>query len=378
MPDLREFLERTFAATGGELPFDEFMAAALYDPEHGYYTTGIADVGGRGGDFATSATLSWGLARAIAGWITEEIARLDWRGPVAVIEVGGGNGALAASVLKALGWWRRRSIRYHLVEVSPVLRELQQAKLVKRRWSLSHLKERGRPRPRAEVPRPTSGPVAAPLLEHGQAVVWHESIVTALEAVGGKALIFSNELVDAFPAKWLRWDGTRWEEVFVAYDPAQGLGEVFRELPTGLSTDEYSAMTLTEPPLGQRIEILPSFRKWLHELASHWHEGAMLTIDYGADSAEEIYNRRPGGTMRAYHRQQRLEGGGIYARFGKQDLTSDVNFADLVRWGEALEWETAGLSTQRAFLARYGVGTDPLASEGVGEAFRVLVQRKQG
>jgi SAM-dependent MidA family methyltransferase len=64
----------------------------------------------------------------------------------------------------------------------------------------------------------------------------------------------------------------------------------------------------------------------------------MLTIDYGANSAEEIYDRRPGGTMRAYHRQQRIEGGGIYARFGRQDLTSDVNFADLVRWGEALGW----------------------------------------
>jgi SAM-dependent MidA family methyltransferase len=378
MPDLRHFLDRTFAASGGVLSFDEFMAAALYDPEHGYYTTGIGDVGGRGGDFATSATLSAGLARAIAGWIAEEITRLSWSGPVAVIEVGGGNGALAASVLKSLGWWRRRSIRYHLVEVSPVLRELQQAKLVKRRWSLSHLKERGRPRPRTEVPRPTSGPGAAPLLEHGQAVVWHESIADALAACGGRALIFSNELVDAFPAKWLRWDGTRWEEVCVSYEPSQGLGEIFRELQAGLSADHFSALALTKPPLGQRIEILPSFRKWLQDLAPHWLEGTMLTIDYGADSAEIIYDRRPGGTMRAYYRQQRIEGGGIYARFGRQDLTSDVNFADLVRWGEELGWETAGLGTQWEFLQRHGAETDLVAGDGVGEAFRVLALRNQG
>jgi SAM-dependent MidA family methyltransferase len=341
MPDLRHFLERTFAAAGGTLPFDEFMAAALYDPEHGYYTTGIADVGGRGGDFATSATLSEGLARAIANWIGEDIARLGWRGPVAVIEVGGGNGNLAASVLKALGWWRRHSIRYHLIEVSPVLRELQRKRL-------------------------------------GRSVTWHETIDGALAACGGRALIFSNELVDAFPAKWLRWDGTRWEEICVAYDPSQGLGEVFRKLPEDLSPDDYSAMALTEPPLGQRIEILPSFRRWLQDLAPHWHEGAMLTIDYGADSAEAIYARRPGGTMRAYHRQQRLEGGGIYARFGKQDLTSDVNFDDLVRWGEELGWESVRLSTQREFLQRHGAEADLVADDGVGEAFRVLVQRKQG
>lgn len=339
MADLREFLERTFAARGGAMPFDEFMALALYDPEIGYYTTGIGDVGGRGGDFATSATLSAGLARAIAGWIAEEIARLGWRGPIAVIEVGGGNGALAEAVLKTLGWWRRRSIRYHLVEVSPVLRELQRRRL-------------------------------------DRSVVWHETIADALEASGGRALIFSNELVDAFPAKWLRWDGTRWEEICVTYDPAKGLGEVFRELPAGLSPDDYSAMALTEPPLGQRIEVLPSFRRWLQDLAPHWHEGAMLTIDYGADSAEEIYDRRPGGTMRAYHRQQRIEGGGIYARFGKQDLTSDVNFADLVRWGEELGWETVGHASQADFLTRHGASGDAMAVHEPGAAFRVLEQRR--
>jgi SAM-dependent MidA family methyltransferase len=339
MPDLREFLERTFAAADGVMPFDEFMAAALYDPAHGYYTTGIGDVGGRGGDFATSATLSGGLARAIAGWIAEEIARLHGRGPIAAIEVGGGNGTLAAGVLKALGWWRRRSIRYHLVEISPVLRELQRKRL-------------------------------------GRSVVWHETITDALAAGGGRALIFSNELVDAFPAKWLRWDGSCWEEVCVAYNPSQGLGEIFRELPAGLSPDGFSALALTEHPSGQRIEILPSFRQWLHDLAPHWHEGAMLTIDYGAESAEAIYDRRPGGTMRAYHRQQRIEGGGIYARFGRQDLTSDVNFADLVRWGEEMGWETVSLVTQRGFLERFGASDDTMTGDGPGTAFRALEQRR--
>ena len=338
MPDLHDFIERTFVPSGGTLPFDEFMAAALYDPRHGYYTTGISEVGGRGGDFATSATLSQGLARAITRWIEAETLRRGWSGPTAVIEVGGGNGTLACGVLKWLGWWRRRSIHYHLVEVSPVLRELQRKRL-------------------------------------GRSVTWHETIAAALEAVRGKALIFSNELVDAFPAKWLRWSSGQWAEIHVAHDLSQGLREVFREPATGLTSMEFSALALTDPPEGQRIEILPSFRQWLHGLAPHWHEGSMLTIDYGADSAEAVYDRRPGGTMRGYYRQQRIEGSGIYGRFGRQDLTSDVNFADLVRWGEELNWETARLSTQREFLQCHGAGTDLTAGDGVGEAFRVLEQR---
>jgi len=339
MPDLRDFIERTFVASGGMLPFDEFMAAALYDPEHGYYTTGIDEVGGRGGDFATSTTLSDGLATAIAGWIAEESKRLGGSGPVAIIEVGGGNGNLACGILKTLGWWRRRSIHYHLVEVSPVLRELQRRRL-------------------------------------GRSVTWHETITDTLDAVRGKALIFSNELVDAFPAKWLRWTSGRWAEIHVAHDPNHGLREVFREPAPALTSMEFSALALTGLPEGQRIEILPSFRKWLHDLAPHWREGSMLTIDYGGDSAEAVYDRRPRGTMRGYFRQQRIEGSGIYARFGRQDLTTDVNFADLVRWGEELNWATTRLSTQREFLQRHGAGTDLTAGDGVGEAFRVLEQRR--
>jgi len=343
MPDLRSILQQRFEISGGEMSFEDFMAMALYDPEVGYYTTGISDVGGRGGDFATSASLSGGLGRAIAGWGRSEMRSLLAKGgPVHLIEVGGGNGALAAAVLKSLGWWQRRRVRYHLVEISPRLQEKQRKSLA-----------------RCDV-------------------TWHDEITSALRAAKGRALIFSNELVDAFPAKWLRWDGTRWEEVFVAYDPSKGLGEVFRKLPVDLSPIDLSAMDLTEPPSGQRIEILPSFRQWLQDLSPHWHEGAMLTIDYGAESAEEIYHRRPGGTMRAYHRQQRIEGGGIYARLGKQDLTSDVNFADLVRWGEELGWETAELTTQREFLQRHRAEADLAAGEGVGEAFQVLVQRKRG
>jgi len=105
MPDLRSILQQRFEISGGEMSFEDFMAMALYDPEIGYYTTGISDVGGRAGDFATSASLSGALGKAIAGWIRSEMRFLLAKGgPVHLIEVGGGNGALAAAVLKSLGW----------------------------------------------------------------------------------------------------------------------------------------------------------------------------------------------------------------------------------------------------------------------------------
>ena len=102
----------------------------------------------------------------------------------------------------------------------------------------------------------------------------------------------------------------------------------------------------------------------------------MLTIDYGAATAAEVYHRRPGGTMRGYFRQERVEGGGVYARIGRQDLTADVNFADLIARGQKFGIETAGLSTQQEFFARFGMGKDAMAGDRAGAAFQVLEQRR--
>ncbi len=233
-------------------------------------------------------------------------------------------------------------MRYHLVEISPRLREKQRETLAR------------------------------------YDVTWHGEIASALRAAGGQALIFSNELVDAFPAKWLRWNAGAgvWEQIFVSYDSTAGLKEVFRPCPPDLNPETYSALDLPNRPDGQRIEILPAFRRWINNLSLHWKAGAMLTIDYGSPDANGVYHRRPAGTMRAYFRHERIEGAGVYSRIGRQDLTADVNFGDLVNWGEECGWETAGLVTQAEFFQRFGVGMDPMAGKDVGEAFQVLIQRK--
>lgn len=323
------------------MPFEDFMAMALYDPDFGYYTTGIDEIGGARGDFATSATLGPGLARAIARWLGEERDHHGWTGPVPVIEVGAGTGALAEEILKALGWWGRRQIRYHIVEVSPPLRKRQQSRL-------------------------GSG-----------AVSWHVSVSEALDRCGGRALVFSNELVDAFPAKWLCWGSVEacWLEVFVRYESDRGVGELFRPLPRDFPDFAFSAMDWKNPPPGQRIEIQPLYQRWLANFSEHWKAGSLLTIDYGG-RAEDIYRRRPGGSLRAYRRHERVEGAGVYRAFGRQDLTVDVNFTDLVNWGEELGYETVEETSQAEFLARHGESGDAMAGHGPGEAFRVLLQRR--
>lgn len=329
------------------------MRWALYDPQHGYYSRRVTNVG-RAGDFSTSATLSPALGQAIAGWASAHRAEATTGKRWHLIEVGPGNGQLAAGLISALGGWIRRRLTYHLVEISAPLLEQQ-------RETLQHA-ARG---------------LLAPKLR------WHAEVGAALREGDGKALIISNELVDAFPcvvlqlgpgAAGFREVGLRWDEA------CQHAVETLLDSPAERAA-EFTACTAGLPPEAGRVELHPAWREWLETWRSQWQGGRMLTIDYG-DAAEVLYHRRPRGTLRGFFRQQRIEGPEIYERAGHQDLTADVNFSDLARWGQALGLNAAPLQTQREFILRWNPRAevaDPATAHvldplGAGRAFKVLEQ----
>jgi SAM-dependent MidA family methyltransferase len=316
----------------GAEPFSKFMQRALYDPQHGYYTARIRTVGARG-DFSTTATLSAQLGSAIAAWLLAEAKATD---VTTIIEVGGGDGPLMKSVLSALGWWQRRRFRLLMVEASPVLMKQQQDKL------------------------------------KGRVQAWFGTLPEALQACEGEALIFSNELLDAFPVDLVHWDGDAWQEVWI-----DGGREVL--VPLTILRNPFSALRST-PAKPQRYELATALHSWLHGWLPHWQRGSMLTIDYG-DEFPAVYHRRPRGTLRAYLFQQRLEGADVCANPGRQDITCDVNFTDWRAW-----LTDAGLSevlyeTQAAFLQRGGQvksQADHFVQEvgGAGTAFQCHAVRR--
>lgn len=310
------------------IPFDAFMRRALYDPERGYYSRRIPGVGQRG-DFTTAPMLSEAPAKAIAAWAAQTMRETGCRN---LVEIGPGEGKLAESVLKHLPWNLRWRVRLHLVETSKPLAEIQRQRL-------------------------------------GKKAVWHSSPADALAACGGKAAIFSNELVDAFPVRRFQQTPDGWRELALAFDA----GGIVREswLPPAPLPDS-SSFSQNHPP-GQCIEIHESYHRWLAEWVPCWKAGRLLTIDYGAE-AGSIYRRRPRGTVRAYLLQQRLEGPDIYQNIGRQDITADVNFTDLVKWSAPWTAEST-LKTLAEFI-----GNTPdrfLTDEaGAGGAFLVLDQKR--
>lgn len=321
----RKFLGALFRECEGAIRFDRWMQEALYHPELGYYTATVRDIGARG-DFTTWPVLEDSLAAGIARWLElQKPAGRPWN----VIEIGAGTGALAHSVLKRLGRWKAPN--FHIVEISPVLREKQKKRL---RW---------------------------------RRVKWHKDLKSALEAVNGDAFLICNELVDAFPCRAFQRTQEGWDELFVGLHQGQPmeLWKSAEQLP------DSSAFEHEWKP-GQRIEVQESFGQWLQHWSFSWKSGKMLIIDYGAN-APEIFQRRPRGTLRAYAHHQRLEGAEILDGFGRRDITCDVNFSDVGRFASQAVLAHHPAMELGAFLMEIATTHNQLSAEGgAASQFQVM------
>lgn len=340
------------AAAGGWLRMDEFMQIALYDATDGYYSTQIEDVGRRG-DFSTTATLSAALARALVARWRQACTTAGKKLPI--IEIGAGNAALALAIFDEIGFWGSWMTKYHIVESSPKLREFQHLALG------SHAKI-------------------------------HATIPTALKACKGQAFIFCNELVDAFPARVFQYSGDQetgsWQELGLSI--IDGVVAEESRIPTDIisltqgdsapaGTRLSSTCLACAAPEGQRIEVHFSYLNWIRSWLPDWKAGEMLTIDYGGDM-EEIYHRRPQGTLRGYKNHQLITPPTIYTMAGKSDLTCDVNFSDLLMLQNSCPEDTFQLLTQKDFLAPFATNSpaDQFIThpDGAGQAFKVMIQSR--
>lgn len=307
--------------------FDEFMRRALYCPHSGYYSRRIPGLGRRG-DFTTVPMLTDALAHRIARWILTHQKETGCRD---VIEIGPGEGRLAHAIREHLPWHTRLRTRFHLVETSPPLQSIQQ----------NLLKNSAR---------------------------WHDSPQSALTACHGHALIYSNELVDAFPVRRFQLTTTGWQELGVQLSQDSPPREVL--LPA--TTPDSSSFSQPHRP-GQIIEVHESYRHWLESWLPQWKTGHMLTIDYG-NTADLLYHRRPHGTVRAYLLHQAITGPALYENIGRQDLTADVNFTDLMHWTQP--WMSRQQLSSLSDFCGHPAPAWLHEPDGPGHAFLVLQEQR--
>ena len=318
------------------------MKSALYDDDGGYYSTNIREVGPTG-DFSTSTTLNNSLANAITSWI-QRVWRQDKKLPHSIIEMGAGNGSLAEQIIKRIGFWSRLKLEYHIVESSEPLLKLQVQRLEKKK-----------------------------LLQ------WHKDPKSALRACSGKALIISNELIDAFPVELIQWEEQKekWQRVMAHSENQQWTTSVGEDYEIPKISSLLESHNFKD---GQRVERHDDFVRWFHSWIEFWEQGHMLSIDYG-DEFPDLYGRRPNGTVRAYFAQNRFEQmPEILARPGHQDITSDIDFTDIRKRMLIDGLKEINYQTQAEFIAENDIKSSPgdpsTNPHGAGEAFKVLWHRK--
>jgi SAM-dependent MidA family methyltransferase len=343
------------------IPFARFMELALYHPEGGYYTSTRPKVG-RDGDFFTSATVHPVFAETLADVVVEMWRTGGWTSP-ALVEIGGGTGALSGHMLRRLRETvpeLYRDMRLVLIETSPYHRQLQEEAL------------RG-----AEVEKR-----------------WYSSLREAAAAEGVEGVILSNEWLDAFPVHVAEKTADGWREVWVTEADggfAEVLGEVTPALAACLRDVDKSL------PRGMRIEVNSAMEQTAADVSRLLRQGYVLTMDYG-DVQEELYHpARKRGTLMCYRRHQAHDN--PYVHVGEQDITAHVNFSAWMRAGERAGLKTLAYMRQDRFLIKSGLlekavahaDTDPFTSQamkrnraiqqliypgGLGGLFRVLVQAK--
>jgi SAM-dependent MidA family methyltransferase len=289
-------------AAEGPLPFEEFMQAALYDPDEGYFTSGPLR-SARAGDFLTSPEVSPLFGATLARFVDAEAARLG-ADPVMVVDAGAGSGSLLRSLLDAA----RVGVRAWALEVSPAAREAL----------------------RLYVP---------------------EAIVTGgLESLAGpvRGVVLANELADNLPVALALRRGRRWLERRVGA-AGEALGWV--EVPARPAVAAWARRHAGPVPAGGQVEVQIAAGAWLREVLRRLAAGAVVVIDYG-DTGRGLAPRRAQGTLRTY-RGHHL-GPDPLAEPGACDITVDVDFGALAAAAEE-EGAEVEVLTQACFLERWGL-----------------------
>jgi SAM-dependent MidA family methyltransferase len=300
----------------GAITFHDFMAAALYDEEAGYYFR-EAERWGRKGDYWTSPERSVLFAATFANYFARLFHNLGSPETWVVLEAGAGPGKFAEGVLDTL---RLRSLdvfkatRYLIDELSP-------------------------------SSRATAG---ARLARFGSQVEFARMADVADIPIG---VIFSNELFDAFPVHRVTMCAGELAEFFVITNDI-GHFEWSLQKPSTPELNNYIAGLPVSLAEGQIAEVNLELRQWIETAANVLGRGYLVTVDYGA-SAADILSARPTGTLRSFSRQQFVDD--LLATPGEQDITSSINWSDVIQIGAGFNLQTIAFERQDRFLMSEGL-----------------------
>jgi len=316
---LRALIRADIRAQGGSIPFSRYMELALYAPGLGYYSAGSTKFG-VAGDFVTAPELGPQFAQCVAEAVSPVLRGI---GPESdFVELGGGSGAFAQDVLRALDARHALPRAYRILEPSADLRERQRTRL--------HAALEAAVFARIEwIDRPPEQP-------------W-------------RGVLFANEVLDALPTTRFSLAQGEVMEEHVALDASGDF--TVRLRPADLLVG--GAVRHIERSLGRafedgyRSEVLPQLPYWIQAVCGTLDRGLALFVDYGYPRSEYYLPERREGTLVCHYRH-RAHADPFHLP-GLQDLTAFVDFTAVAEAGLHAGFELAGFASQAAFLLNNGL-----------------------
>ncbi len=304
---------------GGFVPFDLYMDEALYSREAGFYQQESEVVGPRGA-YYTAPHASPLYVATFARRISAALRSLVGPPAPRIVEVGPGDGRLAAGILSALAQENEAppGLGYTLVDrAAPRLEQSFRAA------------ERAAESTSIRVRR------AMRLGEEGPF----------------RGVVIFHELLDAQPVRRFEVDQGEWRELGVSSDRGRGTPQSrpARCLPPAMP----EAAALED---GTIVEVAPAAETLLRDVGDLLVEGLAIVVDYGMEE-DELVHGHPRGTLEGL-RGHRVVSDPLLAD-EPRDLSVFVNWTRLRRAGERAGLRLiADEPLSRALLAW---GIEPLA-----------------
>lgn len=332
-----------------------FMHNSLFDEKTGYYRT--KNPIGKDSDFITAPEISQVFGEMIAVYILQ-IASTK-KAEIALVEMGAGKGTLFFDILSTIKKLAEKNIAsahdffervtFHIIEINPVLREIQQEKLAdfKVNWYDSF----------------TDFSKFLTPLSSG----FDFSQPTAIKAINREIFFISNELFDCFPIDQFVLTESGWRER-VIIDKKFTLAAFDKKIHDFIESEIDSLA-----PIGAVFEYSWAARNFMQQLCEILKKqgGMAINIDYGYIK-NEFFN-----TLQALKNHQKVD---ILENAPNCDITVLVDFFALLKVVKNNNLNSS-LVSQKEFLIALGINErrskllsiNPQKSEEINSAIDRLI-----
>ena len=211
------------------------------------------------------------------------------------------------------------------------------------------------------------------------------------------AIVFSNELIDAFPVHRIVMRAGKPRALRVGLNNQNDFGWVESDLDAPLlAYCERVQLKLAE---GQITEVNLHAGEFILRAAALLERGFVITVDYGAERDDLLHDpyRRQGTLRASYHHQVT---GDVLVEPGRRDLTTTIDWTEIKEAGQRAGLQTMRLERLDQFLLTEGLldeleslthdvpddaellrlrtgAREMIMPDGMAASFQVLVQERK-